>query len=364
MEEKRYTHNSKQKNLSEIKQPTAVRRGEDLMVHGQDRLAMPEVLVSPRYQLRESLGGKRQNQTTNAPRKRGSPKRQSTKERAQIGLAPTLKERQTMEMVRSLPARRKRSPKKRAGYIVDTDAEKEHSADEAIVQKLPEVTDDSVVPAEHEDLSQVNIPSLSTMIANDMSVEALAALHNCLDRQQRGSGVGGLGGDLENTDTREYLRRTNKLVKALQFTTNRLVLSQDNFHTELRLDSDHQVELVKDATFYFKVCLTDHNPPIKLHFEYFDLSTATVLRRNQIGNIIQVFASQTNPKPKANSCQAQSISPTTVEINGAHNAGDKTKFENPEAFLAVHCFGAKSEDILLKIRLRAQAEMSLGQARQ
>lgn len=53
-----------------------------------------------------------------------------------------------------------------------------------------------------------------------------------------------------------------------------------------------------------------------------------------------------------------------MEINGAHNSGDKTKFENPEVFIALYCFGAKSEDIVLKLRLRAQAEMSLGQARQ
>ena len=58
------------------------------------------------------------------------------------------------------------------------------------------------------------------------------------------------------------------------------------------------------------------------------------------------------------------MSPTTVEINGAQNVGDKTKFENPEVFLAVHCVGSKAEDIVLKIRARAHAEMSLGQARQ
>lgn len=179
-----------------------------------------------------------------------------------------------MEMVRSLPARRKRSPKKRAGHGAGADATKEHAADELTLHKQPEVTDRSARPAEHDDFSQMNIHSLSTIMANDMSLEALEALHNCLDRQQRGYGVRGLGGELETADTREYLRRTNKLVKALQFTTNRLVLSQDNFHTELRLDSDQQVELVKDATFYFKACLSDHNPPIRLHFDYFDLSTA------------------------------------------------------------------------------------------
>ena len=111
-----------------------------------------------------------------------------------------------------------------------------------------------------------------------------------MDRQQRSFGLGEVG-DLENADTREYLRRANKLVKALQFTTNRLVLSQDDFHTELRLDSGQQVELVKDATFYFKLSLADHTPPIRLYLDYFDLSTASVLRKHQIGNIIQVFTS-------------------------------------------------------------------------
>lgn len=77
MQEGRYAHNFKQKNLSESKQPTATRPDEDLIAQGQaGRPVMPDVLVSPRHQVRESPGGKRPNQTANAPRKRGSPKRQ------------------------------------------------------------------------------------------------------------------------------------------------------------------------------------------------------------------------------------------------------------------------------------------------
>ena len=48
----RYTHNSKSKNLSEIRQSTAKKQGEDLIMQAHaDQVAMPEALVSPHYQL-------------------------------------------------------------------------------------------------------------------------------------------------------------------------------------------------------------------------------------------------------------------------------------------------------------------------
>jgi len=228
--------------------------------------------------------------------------------------------------------------------------------------KLMDVQEDEHVGT--EDLSQVNAHSLSTILQNDLSTGALEHLDYCLDRKQRGGSPGGGGGDIERMDTREYLWRANKLVKALQFKTNRLVLNQDQFHAELRLDSDQQVELVKDATFYFKASLNEHTRPLRLYFDYFDLVTGQVLRKGQALNIIQVYTSQLNPKPRANNCQTAHNSPTTVEISGAFNAKDRTKLESPQVFIAVQCYGKKAEDILLKLRLRAQDVLSAAQNKQ
>ena len=147
---------------------------DDRIAHGEDQPLVNRGATSPKYLRKENRSGEKSPKKRSP--KRMSPKRMQPKGENQNKNPSPKKDKKTMDMIKSIPVKRKISPIRKASMNVDAKVKRNLSAEIQAIKRLIEAGEIDNQP-EQEDLNGMNIHSLSTILANDMSLDAIQALN-------------------------------------------------------------------------------------------------------------------------------------------------------------------------------------------